>query len=65
MKYETEELKREKELREAAMRFALPLVDFAIAYTDIKETYEKPSDAKKMLAEFDYNNRHYVIYVKK
>jgi hypothetical protein len=51
-------------------------IPFEISYRDLDEKIRNfnnnldgiippPSDCKKVLSEFDYEDRHYVIYIKK
>lgn len=60
-----EELKREKALKEAAIAYALPLTPFVVAWTDIARKYANPSDCKKKLASFNYDKKHWLVYIKK
>jgi len=63
----TKELKREKEFKEACRKYAMSMVDFDIASTEIGENskYAYPKDLEKLLTEFDHDERHWIIYVKK
>ena len=39
-------------------------VPFEIAHTELSDKYENPTDCKQLLASFDYDNKHWVIYIK-
>ena len=55
-------LRLEKWFRTKLMRMVYPNVPFEIAYTDIADKYEVNFDFRKVLAEFNVDNKHYVIY---
>lgn len=39
-------------------------VPFEIAHTKIANKYDNPSDCKELLSSFNYNKKHWVIYIK-
>lgn len=40
-------------------------IPFEIAHTDISKKYENPTECKTLLGSFDYDNKHWIIYIKK
>ncbi len=59
------ERKLEKRFLKAAAAYLFPYHDFEIVYTEIARKYVNPSDCKKVLAKFNHNGKHWVIYLKK
>jgi|JI10StandDraft_1071094.scaffolds.fasta_scaffold248604_2 hypothetical protein len=60
------ELRLEKKFRLIAAEYLFPdsFYDFIIAHTPIARKYVNPSDAKKILAKFNHDGKHWIIYLK-
>lgn len=63
---ELEQLREKKKYNEAIGVICKKVFPFETAHTDTRDDNEycEPSDCKNLLASFDYDDKHWVIYTK-